>query len=320
MTYTLLVEECATNNGIGPRFYELLIKVATRVVPAYRPEIFNGGETWSTESVLDLVHDVVVDRLMQQDQLEYVLDNAADENELSALLAHQVRRVLTHRRTVTVVDRLIQRVSSLINEPRFEVIGSGEARFVSVGPPQRQPMPLPERELRAGALAIDVIPRLASSPQLERESKVYHGKDLEQLVATLAELFGGITVRDIRKILEITLTGWLPTILPIDEAAHVSGSSPEDEADRSEMNHLVMRFADSLEPTLRTVLLGKANGMSDGKLAEALGRSRPWIADQKYAALELVETELFAHVPAKLHADAGQLLLDRLTTLELEDD
>ena len=68
------------------------------------------------------------------------------------------------------------------------------------------------------------------------------------------------------------------------------------------------------------MLLGKANGMSDGKLAGTLGRSRPWIADQKLAALELVETELFAHVPTKLHNEASQLLLDQLTALELRDD
>ena len=164
---------------------------------------FNGGEAWSAESVQSLVHDVVVDRLIHEGQLEYVLDNAADENELSALLAFQVQRVLAHRRTVTVVDRLVQRIGSFIGEPPFEVSGSGADRFVSVGPAKRQQMALSEKELRAGALAIDAIPRLASSPQRERESKVYHGEDLEELVAALARLFGGIAVRDIRKILRL---------------------------------------------------------------------------------------------------------------------
>ena len=96
----------------------------------------------------------------------------------------------------------------------------------------------------------------------------------------------------------------------------MSESSPELELHRSVMNGLVNDVARSIDSVHRAVLLGKSQGVSDGDLAARLGRSRPWIADRKSEVLGYVEEQLMSQLPADLHGEAAQLLLDELTTLE----
>lgn len=318
MSYRDLLDECE-RDGIGSRFWALLLEVANRVARRYPPEVYNNAEQWSEEAIRDLAQDVALERLIHENQLEYVLSLATDEDSLSRLLAFQVRRMLSYRRPITVVDRLVTRIRQLARGPEFRLIGLGEDSFVILADGGREPRDLSVAELRRGSLVIDSIPRLASRPSAERESKVYSGKDLSELLRLLVDAFEGISLRDVRRILEITLTAWLPTILrEYDE--DVDGSGPELEVQRSEMTNLIENFAVDVGPVHRVVLLGKANGLSDSELARKLDRSRPWLADRKREAMEMVETNVISQVPSGLHAEATRLLLDELAELESQDD
>ncbi len=318
MSYQDLLDECG-RDGVGRRFWNLLLDVAGRVARRYPPEVYNHGEPWSLESIHDLAQDVALDRLIHENQLEYVLGLATDEDSLSRLLAFQVRRVLSHRRSVTVVDRLLTRIGRLDLAPDFRITALGSDQFISPMDDAREPASLSEAELRRGSRLIDPIPRLASSPNAERESKVYSGSALAELVQVLVGEFKGISLRDVRKILEITLTAWLPTILRDHEEDHAELSTPELEAQRSEMRVMIHGFVAGLSSTHRVVLLGKAQGLSDGELASRLERSRPWVADRKQEVLELVERDVISDLPTDLHAEATRLLLDGAAALESAD-
>lgn len=319
MRYQDLLDEC-DRDGIGPRFWNLLVEVAGRVSRRYPPEVYNDGEPWSEDAIHDLAQDVGLYRLIHESQLEYVLSLATDEDSLSRLLAFQVRRVLSHRRSITVVDRLLTRVRQLARDPQFRLIELGEDSFITSSEGGREPRDLSQPELRRGSLLIDPIPRLPSSPSAERESKVYNGEDLSELVRVLVDEFDGISLRDVRRILEITLTAWLPTILREHEEDHADGSTPELEVQRSEMNSLIENFAADLDSVHRVVLLGKAQGLPDGELARRLDRSRPWLADRKREVLEMVEASVISQVPHDLAAEATRLLLDELSELESQDE
>ena len=82
MTYQDLLDEC-NRDGIGSRFWNLLLEVASRVARRYPPEVYNNGEQWSVEAIQDLAQDVALDRLLHENQLEYVLSLATDEDSLS---------------------------------------------------------------------------------------------------------------------------------------------------------------------------------------------------------------------------------------------
>ena len=319
MSYQALLDECQRDD-IGTLFWDLLLDVAARIARPYPPEAYNDGQPWSEEAVRNLAQDVALERLIGENQLEYVLELATDTDSLSRLLAFQVRRVLSHRRAITVVDRLLTRVRRLASGPGYQLTEFGSDKFVSFSDSGREPTELLEGDLRRGSRLIDSIPRLASSPLAERESKVYSGSDLAELVRVLVDAFDGILLRDLRRILEITLTAWLPSILRDYEEDHVDAFTPEFELQRSEMKNAITSFVADLDSAYRVVLLGKAHGVSDGDLARRLDRSRPWLADRKREVLEMVESNVISQLPPELHAEATRRLLDELTALETPDD
>lgn len=319
MSFQELLHECE-RDGIGSRFWTLFLGVVGRVARNYPPGVYNDSEPWSEEAVRDLAQDVALRRLMDENQLEYVLSLATDEDSLSRLLSFQVRRTLSSRRATTVVDRLLTRIRQLAEGPEFSVSGSGEARFITSADGGREPDGIRNSELRRGSLIIDSVPRLASRPSAERESKVYREKDLSELLRLLVDAFEGISLGDVRRILEMTLTAWLPTILRDHEEDHVDSSSPELELQRADMMTTITGFVNDLSAEHRFVLLGKANGSSDAELAQHLGRSRPWLAERKREAMELVEERVISQVSSELHTEATRVLLDELVELESQDE
>jgi hypothetical protein len=315
VTFTDLRRECE-RDGIGPLLWEALVAVCGRIARRYPPVSYNHGEPWSEEAIRDLAQEVALERLLGENQLDYVLGLATDDDSLGRLLAFQARRVLVHRRATTVVDRLIIRVRGIVRSEPYETVDLPSDTFHSFSLGGRDPGYLPDPELRRGAGLIDSIPRLPSSPTALRESRVYGAEDLRELVRRLVVAFGGITLGDVRKILEITLTAWLPTILREGEEDHLSGSTPELELQRSHMATLIDDLVRELDPVHRIVLLGKSQGVSDGELAARVGRSRPWLADRKAEVLHLVESRLIAELPDALHTEAASALLYELALIE----
>ncbi|WP_420444411.1 hypothetical protein [Candidatus Poriferisodalis sp.] len=315
MSFDELRRECR-RDGIGPLFWELFLAVCGRVARKYPPATFNNSEEWSEESLRDLAQEVTLRRLLGENQLEYVLDLATDEDSLARLLAFQVRRVLTRRRSTTVVDRLLMRIDKALEGDAIETVQLGSDRFVQVRGIARDPRSLTEAEVQRAVALIGPVPRIPSNPSGVRESKVYNGENLRLLLRELLNEFGGILISDLRRILEIALTAWLPTVLREGEENYRSQSTPEIEPHRAAMPTLIDNVIAQLDDTHRVVLLGKSQDTSDGELARRTGRSRPWIADRKSEVLAIVERQLIAELPEELHGEAVRALLEELARLE----
>ncbi|MEX0663325.1 MAG: hypothetical protein WD598_00985 [Acidimicrobiia bacterium] len=324
MSYADIRAECEELQ-IGPLLWELLVEVCERVSRRYPPDPYNYRELWTEESHRDLALETALERLLAERQLDYVLAIADDapvggqEDTLTRLLAFQVRRVLNHRRSVTVVDRLLVRIRALIGSEPFRTTEVGSDIGVSIAGGDNEADALTESDVHRGVQIIDSIPRLASLPSAKRESKVYKAADLQDLVERLVDAFGAVLLADIRRILEALLTAWLPTVLQDDEEDHASRATPELELERSQMNELITTLAQGLDPVQRLVLIGKSQGVPDGELADRVGRSRPWVADRKAEALDRVQQELIAELPTLLHDEAVRGLLDAVMVLEEAD-
>lgn len=324
MSFDELRRECR-RDGIGPLFWELLLAVCGRVARSYPPVTFNNGEDWSEESLRDLAQDVTLQRLLGENQLDYVLDLATDEDSLARLLAFQVRRALTHRRATTVVDRLLRRINRELEDDAYETVQLGSDRFARVRGTAREPRALTDAELQRAVALTGRVPRIPSNPSGERESKVYSGDDLRGLLGELLNEFEGILVSDLRRILEIALTAWLPTVLREIEESYRALSTPEIDVHRAAMPTLIDNVVPQLDHVQRAILLGKSQGISDQELARRTGRSRPWVADRKSEVLAIVEHQLIAELPEELHGEATRALLEELAGLddgldELEGD
>jgi hypothetical protein len=310
---------------MGPLLWQLLVEVSARIARKYPPDLYNHGEPWSEEGHRDLALEVALERLLDENQLDYVLTIAGEhspgerDDALARLLAFQVKRVLNHRRSVTVVDRLHTRVRSLVRSDEFRTAPSAGDTAVSRAEDPGVARRLTPDEIRHGVDLISGIPRLPSKPDALRESKVYKASDLEELLNRLVDAFGSILLGDVRRILEITLTAWLPTNLRDSEEDSAPHASPELELERRLMNESITTLAPALEPVQRVVLIGKSQGISDGDLAQQLGRSRPWVADRKTEALALVQRDLIDQLPELLHDEAVRNLLDAVALLEEGD-
>lgn len=322
MSYEALREECEQER-IGPLLWSLLVEVAGRVSRKYPPHLYNEGETWSDEAHIDLAQEVALVRLLEENQLEYVL-TAADESSgdrhetLARLLAFQVRRVLSHRRRKTVVDRLHGRVKALVADPRFQTTEVGGDTGVALEGEPSSARPMTDAEVRHGASLIASIPRLPSRIDAERESKVYSGAHLQEVVMTLAMSHGPVLLGDIRRILEVTLTAWVPTVLRDHEEDYTSDATPELELERAHMQTLISTLVADLSPVHRVVLLGKSQGIADGDLAQRVGSSRPTLAKRKAEVLARVQAEVIEELPNVLHDEAVRHLLDACALLEEE--
>lgn len=315
MSYDELRRQCR-REGIGPLFWELLLAVCSRVARKYPPAHYNNSEAWSEESIRDLAQDVALQRLLSESQLEYVLDLATDEDSLARLLAFQVRRVLSHRRSTTVVDRLLKRVDEELEDDAYETEQLGSDRFVRSRSIARDPRSLTDAEVRRAVGLIGHVPRIPSNPSGVRESKVYNGENLRLLLREILDEFGGILISDLRTILEIALTAWLPTVLREGEENYRSHLTPEIELSRTAMPTLIDNVIAQFDDAHREVLLGKSQDTSDGELARRMGRSRPWVADRKSEVLAIVERQLVAELPEELHGEATRALLEELARLD----
>jgi hypothetical protein len=318
VTFDELRRDCDRNKGIGPLFWKLLLSVCGRVAHKYPPAAYNNGEEWSEESLRDLAQDVTLQRLLGENQLEYVMDLAADEDSLARLLAFQVRRVLSHRRATTVVDRLLNRIDQQLRGEGYEAIELGSDRFVRLTGTAASPRALTDDETRRAVALIGRLPRIPSNPTGERESMVYSVENLSSLLGHLFDESEGMFISDIRRILEIALTAWLPTVLREGEENSRSQSTPEIELQRSAMPRLIDNVIAELDDVQRVVLLGKSQDISDGELARRTGRSRPWIADRKAEVLAIVEQLLISELPDALHGEATRALLEELALLQEE--
>jgi hypothetical protein len=306
-------------DGVGQLIWDSLLGVAGRIARRYPPGVYSDVGDWSEEALQDLAQEVVLERLLAQGQLDYVFDLAESVDSLAALLAVQVRRVLAHRRAISVVDRLLHRVRKLVEDPSFLTAAHGSDVYVTLAGRVVSPRPASDEELHRCVARIASVPRIPSNPNGERESKVYSAEDLSRILALVLDDLDGLLISDLRRIFEISLTAWLPTILRDSEEDQISELSPELEAERANMTSLIEGFLGQLDETQQRVLLGKSQGISDGDLAKRIGRSRPWVADRKIEVLEMLEEHLVAQVPEALQVEATRMLLDELVVRVQEE-
>lgn len=306
---------------IGPQLWTLTCDLARPVARRYPPAVYNSGENWTDGSIEELAQDVVAERLLGEHQLEYLFDTAQDLEAFRRLLVLQVRRTLAHRKSLTVVDRLLSRVRGLTSEAPFLIRTIGRDRWICLDGHEVPHRSIPDSELRSAAEAIHHIPRLLEVDRAERASMVYTTPNLKKLLEIEARKLGGFTESDLAKIFEILLTSWLPTFLvELEEHQLPATGAVDDNLEYQEMARHVRTFEDDLDEIDRIVLLCKSQDISDNDVADHVDRSRPWVADRKKAVFARVGEEVMSGLPPDLHAPALKLLLDEISSRLVEGE
>jgi hypothetical protein len=265
--------------------------------------MFAGRPSWDDDAYEDLVQDVVVKRLLEEHQLEYLFLTATSLEDFERLLTVQVRRVLARRRERTVLSNLIERTRPILATAPFRRVDDfGPSRFHLDGAviEHREPT---AAELAEGVLAARAIPRLGDRGSADRAPRVYSTSALKALVGSVAQsLPTSFALRDLESVLQKCLTDLLPPDLDhIEEVDMQEPDLPVQMEIREAVDQLVRLFT----PEQAEILRLKAADVADAEVAARLDMSRPTAADRKQALFALIReaTEQYSE-------DERDLILD----------
>lgn len=294
---------------LGARWLELVGRVCRSETRRYPPEIYSATGSWD-DGIDDLVQDVVVNALLRDHQLEYVMDVAVNLVHVERLLSKQVRHVLARGRRRTVVDQLLKRAVREFEDEAFASIGDGTARrwHLREGPFQQQP----GGHRRAVAIVRSAARVPSTVVDRERAPQVFTTRTLRALLLEVLAEHGPASRREISEILSDGLTPLLPGALVTEERPEASGRSQSRPEDELVISTTVDAIVDEADAEGRAILRLKLLGHSDVDVAAELGVSRPTAAGRKHLAFEHVKTHLNG-VPASLHDAVLDALSVRLT-------
>lgn len=307
---------------LGRRWLAEVRAACIEVARRFDPRIYGVAEhTWTTAEIDDLVQDVIVEQLLRQGQLDYVLDVAQTITDVRRLLRHQVRRALTRRRRLTVVDRLLTRLVALLDGPGYEQVpGRRPARYRPEGSSLAPDEPR-EESLRRAAAAVRLLPTTAAMG--DRAPTVFRTEVLAELAArAFAAATTSLSIDDFGRILRRALTSWLPVVLDLDEdAAQRPAADPADLA--GELEETVDLMLAELTDTDRVVLRAKLSGSADSELAAQMGLSRPTVTKRRgeaFASLRAAWEEHASELPSAHTPLLAQLIYLRLDSIEVATD
>ncbi|MCY4370970.1 MAG: hypothetical protein OXF41_16480 [bacterium] len=297
---------------IGPAVFAEIRKACASRAHRYPPTVYARSYSWDAQAIDELAQDVITDRLLGQHQLDYLFDVAESISDWRALLDRQVRITLARRRVRTVVDNLLDRAKRTLGSCET-VEGSrvSEQTIYALRGEEGAYRPLTDQEVRGVVERIRVVPRRVPG-QEDRAPAVYSKRNFKVLLRTvLRDAPGGITVRDLGRILELVLTDWVPAILEqIEGSVSVAVEDPgEAEFAREIAGHLVADWSS----TEVTIVRGRLAGLTDMEVARQIDVSRPTLIKRRIALLDEIRTA------AGDLSEAGQeVLVDELATCVME--
>lgn len=274
---------------IGPAILEEVRRVCAAQARRYPPAVYARSHSWGGDAVDELVQDVVVERLLGEQQLAYIFDAAVDLSHWRALLTRQVKITLARRRVRTVVDNLLERAGRrLAGSEEVETITfSGNKVFRRVGA-QAPYRPLADDEVRRVVERVRALPRRRPG-RGERAPSVYSGDGLAALLdMVLREAPGGVAVRDLGRIFESVLTDWVPAVLELEETDIGSGPSDMEPGEAVEVKMLASQIVSGLSEEETQILLGYLAGLPYNEVAGRVGVSTPTLIKRRHGLLDRI--------------------------------
>ena len=318
-THEMTMEELRAEYSavrIGPLILHEVRTNLSRLVRmgGYDPEVYAGSKSWD-DAEEDVLQAIVVQILLEEGQLDYIMATSSTLIDFHNLLARQVRRYLARTRQRSVVDNLLDRSVNILSDEPFETAGSGSHRRYRLrsAPPTLE-VPT-DADLLGAARSAAMIPRIPFAVR-ERAPMVYSNDALRAVLRTIAEtLATSFSHHDLDWILRALLTDWITGFLIQSEGLQVAASelTPEDQL---VVREAAQQIVQESTHTQLIVLRGKLESRSDQSIADELSLSRPTVIERKREALRIVEIALM-DLPERVHrAVIDQLSIDLATHSE----
>lgn len=274
---------------IGSGILREVRRACSSQVRRYPPQVYARESVWSEEAREDLAQDVITQRLLGERQLDYLFDVARDIESWRALLVRQVRITLARRRVRTVVDNLLDRARRIIRgSDEIETVTTRAGVVFGARGTALVYRPLTDEEVRAVAEQARLVPRRAPG-RSDRAPSVYPARSLEVLLGIVVRgAPGGVTVRDLGRILEIVLTDWVPAVLEEDDGGHRRLSAELAPEQLMEVTGIARRVVSDLSNEESEILRARLVGLPDVDVAKRLGISRPTLGKRRNALFDRI--------------------------------
>jgi hypothetical protein len=277
----------------------------------YDPTIYAGVTSWR-DAEEDVAQGVVVDVLLAEGQLDYLMSVSTDIESFRRLLRFQIKRYLARKRQRSVVDNLLDRAREIMSRPPFVVVGSAgyglEGRAV-------EDRDATEAELRRAIGAASGVPRVPVG-SADRAPIVYSKEDLARLlVLVTTSLPCRLSIRDLDSILKSVLTGWVASFLyDFEEArtASVMDLSPEEAMVAKTATQEIL---DRCPAEGVLILARRLEGVRAESIAEELGVTRQTVAARQKRLWGIVR-DVLSDLPEQLQEAAIAELSARLQGFE----
>lgn len=283
---------------VGPGIYTRVTDLVERMLRTRDPAIYAGGVHDFRDALPDVTHDFVIDVLIKERQIDYVMSIAGDLGSFDRLVNRQLRRYLARTRVRTVIDNLMDRSMEILRETPFITHGQGEGeRFtlgsLTEGPPGQKEM------WRAIVLAQGVRKTPASAHK--RAPRIFDTDSLTAVLSIfLAEATCLVSRRDLHDFFEYLLTPWLPTFLEEDAGERPGPMlAPDEEA---VVKEVAEQLVEGMSTEDRLIFQFKFANVADKELASVLGMSRQSTAPRKKALYERISDKVSGLDPHLQHA------------------
>jgi len=312
MTFEELKEEYE-KSGIGEKIYSLLLEMCSLVARKYPKDVYNNRNPWDKDSFMELRQEVVLERLIEEEQIHYIFGRAENLDQIRALLTRQIRFTLAARREITPVDRLITRVKAHASRGDIESeIKSRKYVFRAKGS-GADAVPLNDRQIIECVNLLRPIPVIYTRLDTSRETMIYSPTNLLTALNLLFGHIGAVSEGDLREILKNLLTPWLRTILESDMEEHVYAIDPTAQPQIQEIIFQEARsFIGQLSDEEKVVLVHKSQEISDDSIAKTIGVSRPTVAKIKEIVLEKVKSQFLNEIEVDDMDFAMRVLIDEI--------
>lgn len=285
---------------IGPVILQEVRRVVAGLIRQYDPQVYAGAADW-VDVEDDIVQSVVVDLLLAEGQLDYLMAVSKELRDFRSLLRYQVKRYLARQRRRSIIDNLLDRAKVVLAGSPFSRVGEGISQVFHLDDAEVERRSPTEEELWSAARSVAMIAR-APVGSSDRAPQVYTTENLTALLRGVARsLPCTFSLQDLDKILRLLLTDWVASFLyDFEEARGLPGTDlgPEEKV---MVISTARQFLDGCTADELAVLRGKLEGRPDQEIAGDLGLARPTVIARKKALLEKMRSQL-EDLPERLQA------------------
>ena len=251
----------------------------------YPPAVYARSASWNDDAIDDLVQDVITHRLLGERQLDYLFDVGRTIDAWRALLDRQVRITLARRRVRTVVDNLLDRAKKVLDRDGAVQRSTVSKRALySLRGSGATYLPLSDEAIRRVVEDVRVVPRQTPG-RAQRAPTVYSKRNLEALLRTvLRRAPGGVTVRDLGRILELVLTDWVPAVLEQDEGS--VGMVVEDPGEIESAREVARQMVSEWSDDEASIVRGLLAGLPYIEIARRVSVSRPTVIKRQRVLMD----------------------------------